>query len=159
MKLLKFFFLLLCFFYIKNIYSQIFFNFKIKESVDIEIVKIDSTQDYYMIYANSNNLHYKIITRKCPLFERNIEVSKKYTVTIASLNNNRPDPYKLINPCDVSFGFEEGNYIYNETEWGCDIYYVYEILGLYYSTNKIEIFDYYNYLVNNPLTPQKRIGQ
>lgn len=157
MKILRLFFLLTYLFVFGNIYSQNFNNFKNKKNVEIEILKIDSTQDYYLIYANSNNLNYKIITRKCPYYERNIEVNKKYIVTIASLNKNLPEPFQISNPCDVSFGFEEGNNITNEAGWGCDIFYVYEILGLFYSTNKKEIDEYYKFIENNPLKTHKRI--
>jgi hypothetical protein len=157
MKLLKLLFLLTSLFFLKNTYSQKFDNLKNKRTAEIEIVNIDSTQDYYLIYAYSNNLHLKIISRKCPYYKRNIEVSKKYIVTIASFNENLPEKFQISNPCDVNFGFEDGNYISNDLEWGCNLYYANEILGLFYSTNNLEIYDYYNYIENNPLKPNKRI--
>ncbi len=155
MKTKKYIYLIICLFFLKNnIYTQNFNQCEIKKNLEIEIIKIDSTQDYYMIYAISNNQKLKIITRKCPIYKRNIEVSEKYWVTVASINENFLSS-RFNDPCHVTMGFD-GNAIYNETEWNCDLYFVYEILGLFYSTNKDDIEAYYIYLENNPLKQPKR---
>lgn len=125
-------------------------NFEIKQKCEIHVVKIDSTMDYIIVYGISNNNKYKIVTRKVDSDCNNIFVSGKYNVTLISMNEN--DSFKIMNRCDIHYGWGGDNIILNEPDWGCNIYLVEEIFGLCYTTDVEKIEQFEKWIEKHPLT-------
>ncbi len=121
-----------------------------KNKYDIQVVAIDSTKDYIIIYAESLNRKHKIVTRKVEQDCRNVTVLKNYAVTLTSLNEN--DNSNLFNSrCEVHYGWGDGNIILNEEEWECDIFLVDEIFGLCFTSDTLKIMQYEQWLEKNPV--------
>ena len=128
-------------------------SFKVNERINIEIIDIDSTKDYFIIYAIASEKRFKIVTRKDSFACKNVFVKEKYIVTLTSMNDKLPIFLQGLNTCDVHYNFGIDNVILNEPEWGCDIYLVDEIFGLCYTTDKDEIDRYKQWVEKNPILP------
>jgi hypothetical protein len=138
-------------------YLKTYFNGKLIKSqyienktFEIEVIRLDSTIDYYIIYAISNDKKFKIVTRKVDLDCKNVTVSGKYNTTLTSMSENVIFP--TFNRCDVHYGWGGNNTILNETEWGCDIFLSDEIFGLCYTTDIEKINLYKEWIEQHPLT-------
>jgi hypothetical protein len=124
-------------------------NIEIKQKDEILVIKIDSTADYFIIYGVSSKNKYKIVTRKVDSDCKNVIITGKYDLTLMSMNeNNFP---KVMNRCDIHYGWGSDNIILNEPEWGCDIYLVDEIYGLCYTTEIEIIKQYEKWIEQHPL--------
>ncbi len=95
-------------------------NIEIKQKHEVLIVKIDSTPDYVIFYGISDSNKYKIVTRKVDSDCKNVYLFEKYNLSLLSMNENSYP--KVMNRCDVHYGWGGNNIILNEPEWGCDIY-------------------------------------
>ena len=153
MKNINILFFVIILFLSDNLLSQNIEDKKISKTFEIEIIKTDSTKDYYIIYAISDTRKFKIASRKVDSTCRNVFINEKYTTRLISMNELIP----IANPCDVHHGFGWENIIRNEPEWGCDVFLSEEIYGLCYTTDIEEINKYKQWKKENLLFPQKRI--
>ena len=120
-----------------------------EQSHTVKVVKIDSTKDYMLIYAVSNERKFKIVSRKVENDCKNVVAGAEFTVTLTSLNNSSPFP--VFNPCDWNYGFPIGNDIRNEPEWECDIFLTDDIWGLCYTQKQEEKSQYKKWIESHPL--------
>ena len=123
----------------------------VKKIYNIEIVNIDSTNDYIIIYAQSNEKKFKIVTRKVTNDCKNVFISGHYSVTLTSLNDHLPPIMKNSNLCDSDYGWPGNNIITNEADWDCDIFLVDEIFGLCYTTDTYEINNFREWIQQHPI--------
>lgn len=142
-------------------HAQVFNEEWHSQKLTIKIERIDSTNDYYLLYAmDSSGVRYKIVTRKLLNDKMNIIVGRQMEVTLQSINQNLPNRIKESNmPCDWSYGFPNNNIITLECDYGCDLYFVKEFFGLYYTQNIDEIKYYRMWEANNPLPWNHKSGQ
>ncbi len=118
----------------------------------IEVAEIDSTKDYYIIYATeqSTNERLKIVVRKIG-GRRNIYIGTKFHVSLYNLIQHSPILTDIDMPCDWHYGFPNGNVILNEPDCGCNLFYAKEIFGLYYTHSQSEIEQYHEWIRKHPL--------
>lgn len=110
---------------------------------DYIVEKIDSLYNYYFIYVSRNNRinTYRLVERKYndSLCEQHIVIGKIYSLTIHGMEDNIVGDAGYVGDLDSSVEIEEGVVIPIEPEWGFDIYYADEIVGLCYKRkNKIQ---------------------
>lgn len=144
-------------FFSNDLYSQNIEENKISNVYNIEIIKFDSTKDYFVIYAISDERKFKIVTRKIDSACRNVFVKETYTVALKSVNKSLPIYLKGSNTCDIYYDWGIGNIIINESEWECDIFLTNEIFGLCYTKDDNMIDKYKKWLEENPIPLHSRL--
>lgn len=103
------------------------------------IYKIDSINNYYLIYARKNDSIYKIVSKKEKMEDcKKIKLGKKYNLELQSLKSQTPviDGVKIspVNYLDINcFTFEDNTQICKE-EGVYDLYFAENIKGLCFSS-------------------------
>ena len=118
-----------------------------EQSHTVKVVKIDSTKDYMLIYAVSNERKFKIVSRKVENDCKNVVIGAEFKANLISMNETSGS----IQGCDVNYGWPNGNDIRNETDWECDIFLTDDIFGLCYTQNEEEKSQYKKWIESHPL--------
>jgi len=139
-----------------NLFSQNVEEITRGNIYDIEVIKIDSTKDYYVIYAISETKKFKIASRKIDSACRNIFINERYTTRLTSMDEYLPKAAIVLQSCDIHYDWGEGNEIKNEAGWGCTIFISNEIYGLCYTTDIEEISKYEQWKKKNPIKSRLR---
>ena len=123
---------------------------------EVEIERIDSTNDYMIICAFNDDRKFKIVTRKVDNDCRNILVGDRINLSLCSLNSMVPNN---IMPCDWNYGWPgDNNNILNEVEYGCDVFLTDDIFGLCFTNDIQSKEEYLKYIQEHPLEA-KAIGK
>ena len=121
---------------------------------EVVVERIDSTNDYMIIYAFNDERKFKIVTRKVENDCRNILVGDSVNLSLCSLNSM--DPY-MIMPCDWHYGWPgDDNIILNEVEYGCDIFLTDDIFGLCFTDDIQSKEEYKEHIREHPLEVKAR---
>ena len=118
-----------------------------QQPYSVKVVKIDSTKDYMLIYAVSNERKFKIVSRKVENDCKNVVIGAEFKANLISMNETSGS----IQGCDVHYGWPNGNDIRNETDWECDIFLTDDIFGLCYTQNEEDKSQYKKWIETHPL--------
>lgn len=126
------------------------------KSIQCEVVieRIDSTNDYMIIYAYNKERKFKIVTRKVENDCCNVAVGNSFNLSLCSLNSM--DPYNIM-PCDWNYGWlGDNNVILNEAEYDCDIFLTDDIYGLCFTDDIQRKEEYQRFIQEHPLDVKVR---
>jgi len=115
---------------------------------EVQIAKIDSTKDYYLIYAQSELHKFKVISRIISIACKNVHIQEKYYLTLS-----RVDTFPIVrsNNLHMHINLGIGNSISLESDWGADLFFSDELYGLCYTLNQEEIEKYKQWEELNPI--------
>jgi len=127
---------------------MLYVNAQTKDTVgyEVQIVKIDSTKDYYLIYAQSDSHKFKIVSRIIPIACKNLRIQEKYYLTLSSFNI-----FPELNFLDVNINFGKENSISLEADWGAYLFFSEELSGLCYTLNQEDAKKYKQWEELNPI--------
>lgn len=121
---------------------------------EVVVERIDSTNDYMIICAFTDDRKFKIVTRKVDNDCRNILVGDRINLSLCSLNSMVPNN---IMPCDWNYGWPgDNNNILNEVEYGCDVFLTDDIFGLCFTDDIQSKEEYQKYIREHPLEVKVR---
>lgn len=121
---------------------------------EVVVERIDSTNDYMIIYAFNDERKFKIVTRKVENDCRNVVVGDMVNLSLCSLNSM--NSYNIM-PCDWSYGWPgNNNNILNEVEYECDIFLTDDIYGLCFTDDFQTKEEYKKYIREHPLEVKVR---
>ena len=121
------------------------------EIIHIQVVKIDTLLDNYIIYAKADTLQLKIVTWKCSVCCNNISIGDSLLVSLLSDEytciKSKGGIYKrlriLCNHCVTIRGRDT---IATGRIWEGELFYVKEIYGLCYTLNEETLQEYEQWL-------------
>ncbi|WP_177762022.1 hypothetical protein [Flavobacterium sp. I3-2] len=102
-----------------------------------KIIKLDSINDYYLVYTSKNDSIFKIISKKGYVKEgKKVKIGKKYPIKVRSMRDNTPTIKGIkispINFLDVNcFQFDDSTKICKE-EGIYDLYFSKNLKGIYF---------------------------
>lgn len=121
-------------FYFSILFGQNTDTYHFLDKINCKIDRIDSLDNFYLIYAQSDSNQYKILSRKIPITCRNIIPGNNYLLDIYE---RFPVP---LNYLDVDMIVGAGTII--KIDWGDNLYISHQIWGLCYENDPTKILSY-----------------
>ncbi len=98
--------------------------------INVDIIKIDSIGDIFIIYASADSDRYKIIARKTTCNTKKIEVGRNYKINVYPW-------FPSSQLSDPGYVYYIGGGEYTNIDWGGSLYSAKELCGLCYDSNLI----------------------